>query len=85
MKNVIYDYTSDVYEELEEEKRINQEDLKLIDELQERIDKAIEYIENTPLYETTYDYNMEEELEIQNVSDETASNKLLNILRGEDK
>ena len=50
--------------------------------LRERIDKAIEYIKNTPLYETTYDYNMEEELEIQNVSDETASNKLLNILNG---
>lgn len=53
--------------------------------LQQRIEKAVEYIENTPLYETTYDYNMEEELEIQNVSDETASNKLLNILRGNDK
>lgn len=47
-----------------------------------RCEKAVEYIENTPLYETTYDYNTEEELEIQNVSDETASNKLLDILNG---
>ena len=54
----------------------------MVDELQERIEKAVKYIENTPLYETTYDYNMEEELEIQIVSDETASNKLLNILNG---
>ena len=54
------------------------------EKLKARIDKAIEYIENTPLYETTYDYNMEEELEIQSVSDETASNNLLNILRGKD-
>ena len=53
--------------------------------LLERIEKAVEYIENTPLYETTYDYNMEEELELQNVSDETASNDLLNILKGEEK
>ena len=51
-------------------------------ELNTRIKKANEFIENTPLYEITYDYNMEEELEIQNVSDETASNKLLNILNG---
>ena len=40
--------------------------------------------QNTPLYETTYDYNIEEELEIQNVSDETASNKLLDILNGKE-
>ena len=47
-----------------------------------RCEKAAEYINNNPLYETTYDYNVEEELEIQNVSDETASNDLLNILNG---
>jgi hypothetical protein len=58
---------------------------KKIEKANKKIDKAIEYIENTPLYETTYDYNMEEELEIQNVSDETASNDLLNILRGNDE
>ena len=50
--------------------------------LEERIEKAVEFIKNTPLYEIIYDYNMEDELEIQNVSDETASNKLLNILNG---
>ena len=55
---------------------------KELKDYKSRIEKAVEYIENTPLYETTYDYNMEEELEIQNVSDETASNKLLNILNG---
>ena len=55
-----------------------------LEKYKSRIDKATEYIENTPLYETTYDYNIEE-LEIQNVSDETASNKLLNILRGKDE
>ena len=55
-----------------------------LEDYKTRIEKAVEYIENTPLYETTYDYNMEEELEIQNVSDETASNKLLNILNGKE-
>ena len=53
-------------------------------ELQHRIDKAIEYIENTPLYTETYDYNMEDNLELNYVSDEKAHNDLLNILRGED-
>ena len=53
-----------------------------IKDYKSRCEKAVEYIKNTPLYETTYDYNMEEELEIQNVSDETASNKLLDILNG---
>ena len=36
--------------ELEEEKRINQEDLKYIDKLEERIEKAVEYIKNCPEY-----------------------------------
>lgn len=57
---------------------------KQVKDYKSRIEKAVEYIENTPLYETTYDYNMEEELEIQNVSDETASNKLLDILNGKE-
>ena len=50
-------------------------------ELQQRIDKAIEYIENTPLYTETYDYNTEDNLELQYVSDEKAYNDLLNILK----
>lgn len=65
--------------ELIGEKEIYYENFK---DYKSRIEKAVKYIENTPLYETTYDYNMEEELEIQNVSDETASNKLLEILNG---
>ena len=48
-------------------------------------DKAIKYIENTPLYTETYDYNMEDNLELNYVSDEKAHNDLLNILRGENK
>ena len=48
-------------------------------ELQRRIDKAIEYIKNTPLYTETYDYNMEDNLELNYVSDEKAHNDLLNI------
>ena len=42
---------------------LHEQDLELQD-YKSRIEKAVEYIENTPLYETTYDYNMEEELEI---------------------
>ena len=56
-----------------------------IDLLEIRINKAIDYIENTPLYTETYDYNMEDNLELNYVSDEKAHNDLLDILRGEDK
>lgn len=44
MYDAILDYITNLQEELEEEKRINQEDLKLIDKLEERIEKAVEYI-----------------------------------------
>ena len=47
---VLRDYITNLQEELEEEKRINQEDLKYIDELNERIDKAVEYIQTNEGY-----------------------------------
>lgn len=43
----LLDYITNLQQELEEEKRINQEDLKLIDKLEERIEKAVEYLKKT--------------------------------------
>ena len=96
IKKILLDYITNLQQENERLKEDNKEEIKInymfvskcdslnvqLQDYKSRIEKAVEYIENTPLYETTYDYNMEEELEIQNVSDETASNKLLNILNG---
>lgn len=45
----LLDYITYLQQELEEEKRINQEDLKYIDELNERIEKAVDYIEKNLL------------------------------------
>ena len=43
---LLLDYITNLQEELEEEKRINQEDLKLIDKLEERLEKALEYMKD---------------------------------------
>ena len=52
-------------------------------ELQERIEKAIEYIENNSLYEQDYDYDYEENL-VEGVPDDTVPKRiLLEILRGD--
>ena len=52
---------------------------------QDKIDKAIEYIENNSLYEQDYDYDYEENLIEYPPNDEKATKELLDILRGEDK
>ena len=54
------------------------------EELQQRIDKAIEYIENNSLYETEYDYDYEENSYLSGIDDEIAKKDLLEILKGED-
>lgn len=51
-------------------------------QLKDRIDKAIEYIENNSLYEKEYDYDYDDNLELSNISDSEAKEELLNILRG---
>ena len=67
---------TEIQDELEEEKRINEENLKLIDNLQERVDKAIEYIKDNTfsskgeIIDDLYYYNIK---------------KLLDILKGEEK
>lgn len=48
--------------------------------LEERIDKAIEYIKNNSLYYENYDYNEEDELELKYVYDDKARENLLEIL-----
>lgn len=48
--------------------------------LQQRIDKAIEYIKNNSLYYENYDYNEEDELELKYVYDDKAREDLLEIL-----
>lgn len=67
----LLDYITNLQEELEEEKRINQEDLKYIDELNERIEKAVELLQD-------FDY-------LDKIDCFCESTKVLNILRGEDK
>lgn len=83
---ILYDYITNLQQAVKNTKETADDMLYELNEenekIKSRIEKANEFIKNTPLYEITYDYNMEDELEIQNVSDETASNKLLNILNG---
>lgn len=67
--------------EIEEAKRIFQKYLEYIDERDERINKAIEYIENNPLYEEEYDYDYEENSYLSGVNDEIAKKDLLKILK----
>ena len=52
--------------------------------LQNRINKAIEYIENNSLYETEYDYDYEENSYLSGIDDEIAKKDLLKILKGEE-
>lgn len=79
--NLEQKYQDAINQSIEDHKYASKKEDEALD-YKSRIEKANEFIKNTPLYEITYDYNMEDELEIQNVSDETASNKLLNILNG---
>lgn len=46
----------------------------------QKINEAIEYIKNKPLYTETYDYNEEDNLELKYIDDEIAKNDLLEIL-----
>ena len=62
--NKLKDYITNLQQELEEEKRINQEDLKYIDDLNERIEKAVEYLEKP--YRDNFDYSKAELLNILN-------------------
>lgn len=70
-------YIKDYKDELEEEKRINKENLKLIDQLQDRIDKAIEKLKE---HKHDLDYEPWSEYKISGniVFD------LVNILKGSD-
>ena len=70
--------------EIEEAKRIFQKYLEYIDERDERINKAIKYIENNSLYEEKYDYDYEENSYLSGIDDKTAKKDLLEILREED-
>ena len=63
-------------ERLKNEERVAQEYLKI----ENRIDKAIEYIKNNSLYYENYDYNEEDNLELKYIDDEIARNDLLEIL-----
>ena len=55
------------------------------DDLQQRVDKAVEYVNNNSLYEQESDYDNEDNLILGMPSDEKATNDLLNILKGNDK
>lgn len=53
-------------------------------ELQERIDKAIEYIENNSLYKEEVDYDYEENPIYVGCNDIKSREELLDILKGEE-
>ena len=61
-----------------------QSDFYIVDEdLKQRIDKAIEYIENNDLYELEYNEDIYENTEnLWGANDEIARNDLLDILKG---
>ena len=54
-----------------------------LNKLQQRINKAIEYIENNSLYEEEYDYDYEENLYLSGIEDGYAKKDLLEILKGD--
>lgn len=54
------------------------------DILQNRIDEAIEYIENNDLYTQDIDYDYDDNMYLSPPDDETERKDLLEILRGED-
>ena len=69
----------------ENAKRLFEAIMKIADErddLQQRIDKAIEYVSNNSLYEQDYDYDYEENLVEYPPSDEQTRKILLDILKG---
>lgn len=53
-------------------------------ELQQRINKAIEYINNNQLFEEEWDYDSDDEPYSWGCNDEIATSDLLSILKGED-
>lgn len=57
--------------------------LDYIRDLEKRINKAVEYIENNSLYDEEYDYNYEEEMYLSGIDDEVAKKDLLSLLKGD--
>ena len=63
--------------------KINETYNKLIDKVNEQdqiIREAREYVENHSLYEEEYDYDYEENIYLSGIDDETAKKELLEIL-----
>lgn len=58
------------------------EQFKTINDLQNRIDEAIEYIENNDLYTQDIDYDYDDNMYLSPPNDETERKDLLEILRG---
>lgn len=57
---------------------------KQLEQLNKRINKAIEYIENNDLYTQDIDYDYDDNMVLSPPTDELERKKLLDILRGED-
>lgn len=57
--------------------------LKENQQLKDKINKAVEYIENNSLYDEEYDYNYEEEMYLSGIDDEVAKKDLLSLLKGD--
>ena len=51
--------------------------------IMQKIERAIEYIENNSLYETEYDYDYEENSYLSGIDDTQAKKDLLEILKEE--
>lgn len=93
----LWNYTIDLKEENSQLKRENEAlkqtheyDVNMIDEvkgesvkLYQRIEKAIEYIENNSLYEEEYDYDYEENSYLSGIDDKQAKEELIEILKGD--
>lgn len=79
-------YINEIVKEITE-LHLHDKDLALAQEiikrLQQRINKAIEYIENHSLYEEEYDYDYEENSYLSGIDDEQAKRDLLEILKGD--
>lgn len=59
--------------------------LDYIDELENKINKAIDYIENNDLYTQDIDYDYDDNMVLLPPTDELERKELLNILRGEEQ
>ena len=85
-KDERYEYINSHFNQTNYAMKLEKYALKLHKEnsqLKDRINKAVEYIENNSLYDEEYDYNYEEEIYLSGIDDEVAKKDLLSLLKGD--